>query len=91
MFADSGLAWDAEEPSAFDRTMNGNEELVDRLRADYEAFHTGVGGELRMDTVWYYYFPITIRLGYSFALNEDPAGYEPGDFFGLIFTLGTSF
>lgn len=91
LFADSGLAWDAEEPSAFDRTMNGNEELVDRLRADYEAFHTGVGGELRMDTVWYYYFPITIRLGYSFALNDDPAGYEPGDFFGLIFTLGTSF
>jgi len=92
LFADTGLAWDSEEASAFDATLNGKDEsLGDRLRTDYEAFHTGVGGELRMDTVWYYYFPLTIRLGYAFALNDDPAGYEPGDFYGLIFTLGTSF
>ena len=55
------------------------------------AWHTGVGAEVRFDTIWYYYFPLTIRLGYAFALNNDPAGYKAGDPYGLIFTLGTSF
>lgn len=54
-------------------------------------WHTGVGAELRLDTVWYYFFPLTIRMGYSFALNNDPAGYKPGDPYGYILTLGTSF
>ena len=75
LFADTGQAWEPEQ----------------ELSTDFQAFHTGVGGELRLDTVWYYYFPITIRLGYAFALNDDPAGYQPGDPYGLIFTLGTSF
>lgn len=92
VFADSGQAWDNGEAGAFAATFGGKGgTFADNLQADYESFHTGVGGELRMDTIWYYYFPITIRLGYSFALNDDPAGYQPGDFYGLIFTLGTSF
>lgn len=60
-------------------------------RPTTDQFHTGVGGELRADTIWFYYFPITIRMGYAFALNDDPAGYAPGDPYGLILTLGTSF
>lgn len=58
---------------------------------DVSTLHTGVGGEVRFDTVWYYFFPLTIRVGYSFALNNDPRGYKPGDPFGTIVTLGTSF
>ncbi len=56
-----------------------------------DGFHTGVGAELRADTIWFYYFPITIRLGYAFAPTGDERGYPLGDPYGFVFTLGTSF
>lgn len=55
---------------------------------DTPSPHIGVGAELRGNFNFFYYFPLTMRLGYAIGLQE--GGYQ-GGIFPLYLMVGASF